>query len=107
MGYSHLLGLTSLHWMSDMQWQYHQRWLLADFTYGNDYDAQGKMVYGQGVSKFFHWDKRDYTYEYPPKSFPLPPKEVSCCEYAAMQCCKSGLCNLAQHVPYLPCTEDA
>ncbi|CAK0762398.1 hypothetical protein CVIRNUC_002953 [Coccomyxa viridis] len=49
---------------------------IIHFTYGNDYDAQGKMVYGQGVSKFFHWDKRDYTYEYPPKSFPLPPKEV-------------------------------
>lgn len=49
----------------------------ADFTYGNDYDAQGKMRYGEGVSKFFHWDKRDYTFVYPPRNFPLPPPEVT------------------------------
>ena len=48
----------------------------ADYTYGNDYDAQGQMKYGQGVSPFFHWDKRDFTYVYPPKNFPLPPAEV-------------------------------
>ncbi len=44
----------------------------ADYTYGNDYDAQGQMKYGQGVSPFFHWDKRDFTYVYPPKNFPSP-----------------------------------
>ena len=48
----------------------------ADYTYGNDYDAQGQMKYGQGVSPFFHWDKRDFTYVYPPRNFPLPPAQV-------------------------------
>ena len=49
---------------------------IIHYTYGNDYDPQGNMVYGKGVSKFFHWDKRDYTYVYPPQRFPLPPDEV-------------------------------
>ena len=49
---------------------------LADYTYGNDYDKSGKMVYGQGVSDFFHWDKRDFTFKYPPRSFAMPPPEV-------------------------------
>lgn len=49
---------------------------IIHYTYGNDYDPQGNMVYGKGVSKFFHWDKRDYTYVYPPQQFPLPPDEV-------------------------------
>lgn len=48
----------------------------ADYTYGNDYDEAGKMMYGKGVSQYYHWDKRDYTYEYPPGNFPLPPSEV-------------------------------
>ncbi len=34
------------------------------------------MKYGQGVSTFFHWDKRDFTYVYPPRNFPLPPAQV-------------------------------
>jgi hypothetical protein len=49
---------------------------IIHYTYGNDYDPQGNMVYGKGVSKFFHWDKRDYTYVYPPRQFPLPPAEA-------------------------------
>ena len=48
----------------------------ADYTYGNDYDEDGKMVYGKGASDFFHWDKRDYTFLYPPKDIPMPPPEV-------------------------------
>ncbi len=34
------------------------------------------MMYGKGVSEFYHWDKRDYTFEYPPGNFPLPPLQV-------------------------------
>jgi hypothetical protein len=49
---------------------------IIHYTYGNDYDPSGKMSYGQGVSPFFHWDKRDFTFEYPPGNFPLPPPEV-------------------------------
>ncbi|BDA42463.1 H7M6 Hydroxyproline O-arabinosyltransferase PLENTY [Coccomyxa sp. Obi] len=49
---------------------------IIHYTYGNDYDEAGKMMYGKGVSQYYHWDKRDYTYEYPPGNFPLPPPEV-------------------------------
>lgn len=48
----------------------------TDYTYGNDYDEAGRMMYGKGVSKYYHWDKRDYTFEYPPGNFALPPPDV-------------------------------
>ncbi|EIE20908.1 hypothetical protein COCSUDRAFT_18099, partial [Coccomyxa subellipsoidea C-169] len=49
---------------------------IIHYTYGNDYDEAGTMMYGKGVSEFYHWDKRDYTFEYPPGNFPLPPLQV-------------------------------
>ena len=63
---NHLVEAIPLHILS----------ACADYTYGNDYDETGKMMYGKGVSQYYHWDKRDYTYEYPPGNFPLLPNEV-------------------------------
>ena len=65
---------------------------IIHYTYGNDYDPQGNMVYGKGVSKFFHWDKRDYTYVYPPRQVPLPPDEVR--SPVLLLCCAESLLTM-------------
>eukprot|EP00887_Chlorella_sp_A99_P004186 scaffold23.g4186.t1 len=45
---------------------------MIHFTYGNDFDLQGKFTPGKVGA--WHWDKRDWTVKYPPRNFPLPPK---------------------------------
>jgi len=47
---------------------------IIHYTYGCDYDMQGKLTYGKiGEWRF---DKRSHTDAYPPKNLPLPPPGV-------------------------------
>lgn len=64
----------------------------ADYTYGNDYDEAGKMVYGKGISDFFHWDKRDYTFLYLHRNIPMPPDEVRLPSIRGLCCSSSTAC---------------
>lgn len=45
---------------------------MIHFTYGDDFNQKGEFT--PGKVGFWHWDKRDYTYRYPPKNFPMPPE---------------------------------
>ncbi|PRW44917.1 hypothetical protein C2E21_6489 [Chlorella sorokiniana] len=42
------------------------------FTYGNDFDPAGQFTPGKVGA--WHWDKRDWTWKYPPRNFPMPPE---------------------------------
>lgn len=42
------------------------------FTYGNDFDTNGQFTPGKVGA--WHWDKRDWTWKYPPRNFPMPPE---------------------------------
>ena len=72
---------------------------MLHFTYGSDYDervraacalrprahqalvglmtcAQGILTYGQKQEAGYRFDKRDYSYAYPPLNLPTPPENV-------------------------------
>ena len=55
------------------------RWLqngvmafILHYTYGQDLNENGD--FSPGVVGFFHFDKRDYENQYPPRGLPLPAK---------------------------------
>lgn len=45
---------------------------IIHYTYGNDYNEAG--VFTPGKVGAWHWDKRDYSYRYPPLVNPMPPE---------------------------------
>jgi hypothetical protein len=47
---------------------------IVHLTYGMDYTAEGKMVYGKRGD--WHFDKRDYSHQYPPRQFPPMPSNI-------------------------------
>lgn len=54
--------------------QCHHTWVptsIIHFTYGQDFDTSGHHTYGR--VGFWHWDKRDYTQQYPPLPIKRPP----------------------------------
>lgn len=44
---------------------------IIHYTYGQDFDAQGRHTYGKVGP--WHWDKRDSMGRYPSVPIPLPP----------------------------------
>jgi hypothetical protein len=54
------------------------------------------MVYGKGVSDFFHWDKRDYTFQYLPRNIPMPPDVV---RLTSLMLCSTWAVSFPLHVP--------
>ena len=47
---------------------------ILHFTYGNDYDQAGQMTYGK--VGHWHFDKRDYSGQYPPKNISQLPANI-------------------------------